>query len=122
MPADSPLASRKRIKVNDLIGLPLFCSGQAWEKDIPLWAGDKMQDLHLEGSFKLSYNASLFAKEHLGYLLTFDNIIDTSENSGLVFRPLSPKLETKLYLVWKKDPAFSPIAESFLKQITGWIH
>ena len=122
MPADSPLASRKRIKVNDLIGLPLFCSGQAWEKDIPLWAGDKMQDLHLEGSFKLSYNASLFAKEHLGYLLTFDNIIDTSENSGLVFRPLSPKLETKLYLVRKKDPAFSPIAESFLKQITGWIH
>ena len=65
MPSDSPLAEKKRIRVSDLIGLPLFCSGQAWEKDIPLWAKDRMPDLHLEGSFKLSYNASLFAKEHL---------------------------------------------------------
>lgn len=120
MPSDSPLAKKRYIKVNDLIGLPIFCSGQAWEKDIPLWAAGKMDKLHLEGSFKLSYNASLFAKEHLGYLLTFDNLIDTSEKSGLVFRPLSPKLETNLYLVWKKDPAFSPIAECFLNQVKEW--
>ena len=120
MPSDSPLSKKKSIKVNDIIGLPLFCSGQGWENDIPLWAKDKMQDLILEGSFKLSYNASLFAKEHLGYLLTFDKLIDTSPESGLVFRPLSPKLETKLYLVWKKYPTFSPIAERFLNQIRVW--
>ena len=120
MPSDSPLADKKRIRVSDLIGLPLFCSGQAWEKDIPLWAKDRMPDLHLEGSFKLSYNASLFAKEHLGYLLTFENLIDTSEKSGLVFRPLSPKLETRLYFVWKKHPAFSPVAEKFLDRISKW--
>ena len=120
MPSDSSLADKKRIRVSDLIGLPLFCSGQAWEKDIPLWAKDRMSDLHLEGSFKLSYNASLFAKEHLGYLLTFENLIDTSEKSGLVFRPLSPKLETKLYFVWKKHPAFSPVAEKFLDRISKW--
>ena len=77
-----------------------------------------MDQLHLEGSFRLSYNASLFAKEHLGYLLTFDRLIDTSEGSGLVFRPLTPKLETKLFLVWKKNQAFTPIAERFLRQIS----
>lgn len=120
MPSNDPLAGKKSVKVNDLIGLPLFCSGQAWEKDIPLWAKEQMPKLHLEGSFKLSYNASLFAKEGLGYLLTFDKIIDTSSQSGLVFRPLSPKLETKLYLVWKKYAAFSPIAEKFLEQIRTW--
>jgi len=76
-----------------------------------------MSELHLEGSFKLSYNGSMFAKEHLGYLLTFNKLIDTSENSGLVFRPLSPKLETGLYLVWKKYQTFSPIASKFLNQI-----
>lgn len=120
MPSDSPLAAKKTIKADDLTGLPLFCSGQAWEKDIPLWAKDRMDELHLEGSFKLSYNASLFTREHLGYLLTFDKIIDTSPGSGLVFRPLSPKLETRLYLVWKKHPAFSPLAEKFLRQIREW--
>ena len=99
------------------IGLPLFCSGQGWEKDIPHWAMDKMDQLHLEGSFRLSYNASLFAKEHLGYLLTFDRLVDTSEASGLTFRPLTPRLETKLFLIWKRYQTFSPIAERFLRQI-----
>lgn len=116
-PEDDPLAKKKVICADDLIGLPLFCSGQGWEKDIPLWAKDKMSLLHLEGSFRLSYNASVFAKEHLGYLLTFDRLVDTSPGSGLTFRPLSPTLETKLYLVWKKYQTFSPIAERFLKQI-----
>ena len=120
MPADDPLAKKKAIQVDDLIGLPLFCSGQGWEKDIPHWAMDKMDQLHLEGSFRLSYNASLFAKEHLGYLLTFDRLVDTSEESGLTFRPFTPRLETKLFLVWKKGEkrqTFSPIAERFLRQI-----
>ena len=116
--ADShPLAKKKAIRVDDLIGLPLFCSEQAWEKDFPTWAKNKMNKLHLEGSFRLSYNGSIFAKEKLGYLLTFDKLIDTSPESGLVFRPLSPKLETSLYLIWKRYQTFSPIAERFLSQI-----
>ena len=117
MPEDNPLAEKKAIRVDDLIGLPLFCSEQSWEKDIPRWAGEKMGGLHLEGSFRLSYNASIFAREHLGYVLTFDRLLDTSPGSGLAFRPLDPRLETKLYLVWKKYQTFSPIAERFLTQI-----
>lgn len=117
IPEDDLLAKKKAIRVDDLIGLPLFCSEQSWENDIPRWAGAKMASLHLEGSFRLSYNASIFAKEHLGYLVTFDKLVDTSPGSGLTFRPLTPRLETKLYLVWKKYQTFSPIAERFLTQI-----
>ena len=117
MPANDILAKNKAIKIDDLVGLPLFCSEQSWKNDIPLWANGRMDELHLEGSFRLSYNGSIFAKEHLGYLLTFDKLINTSAESGLVFRPLSPKLETKLYLVWKKYQTFSPIAEKFLVHV-----
>ena len=117
MPEDDPLAKKKVIRVDDLIGLPLFCSEQSWKNDIPRWAGTKMDQLHLEGSFRLAYNGSMFTKEHLGYLLTFDKLVDTSSGSGLVFRPLSPRLETSLYLVWKKYQTFSPIAERFLAQL-----
>ena len=35
--------------------------------------------------------------------------------SGLVFRPLAPKLETKIYLIWKKYQVFTPIAERLLR-------
>lgn len=76
-----------------------------------------MDKLCLEGSFRLSYNASLFVKEGLGFLLTFDRLIDTGPKSGLVFRPLSPRLETKIYLIWKKYQAFTPIAQRLLAKL-----
>ena len=117
MSSNDPLAKNQTIRVDDLVGLPLFCSGQSWEKDIPHWARERMPELRLEGSFRLSYNASLFAKEGLGYLLTFDRLIDTSAESGLTFRPLEPKLETKLYLVWKKYQTLTPITERLLEQV-----
>ncbi len=116
-PADDPLAAKKAVTADDLMGLPLFCSEQSWQKDIPRWCGNRMRDLRLEGSFRLSYNGSMFAREGLGYLLTFDRLIDTSPASGLVFRPLSPKLENRLYLIWKKYQSLSPIAERFLEHV-----
>ena len=103
--------------MDDLIGLPLFCSRQSWEKDIPRWAEEKMDQLRLEGSFRLAYNASMFARERLGYLLTFDRLLNTTPGSGLAFRPLAPALTNRLYLVWKRYQTFSPIAERFLSQI-----
>lgn len=114
---EDPLAEKEVITVDDLIGLPLFCSEQSWKNDLPTWCGERVRELHLEGSFRLSYNASLFAKEGLGYLLTLDHLVDTSAVSGLVFRPLTPPLTTELYLIWKKYQAFSPIAQRFLKHV-----
>lgn len=117
MPKHCPLAEKQAVSVDDLTGLPLFCSEQGWNCDLPKWCGNKMDKLHLEGSFRLSYNGSLFVREGLGYLLTFDHLIDTSEESGLVFRPLTPKLETNIYLIWKKYQVFTPIAEKLLERL-----
>lgn len=117
MPKDNPLAEKNTICADDLIGLPLFCSEQGWNNDISKWCGNSIEQLHLEGSFRLSYNGSLFVKEGLGYLLTFEHLIDTSPESGLIFRPLSPRLETKMYLIWKKYQVFTPIAERLLEML-----
>ena len=117
IPAGDPLSEKEVVNPADLKGLPLFCSDQAWEGEIKKWAGNDFSGLTLEGSFRLSYNGSIFAKEGLGYLLTFDHLIDTSEGSGVVFRPLSPKLETTLYLAWNRYQTFTPIAERFLQHI-----
>ena len=116
-PKDDPLSEKEVITVDDIAGLPLFCSEQSWISDIPRWCGDRMQELRLEGSFRLSYNGSMFAREGLGYLLTFDHLIDTSPASGLVFRPLEPRLENRLYLIWKKYQMLSPIADRFLEHL-----
>lgn len=117
IPADDPLAEKETISVSDLKGLPLFCSDQAWNNELKEWAGNDFPDLTQEGSFRLAYNGSIFTRERLGYLLTFKNLIDTSEGSGLVFRPLSPRLETMLYITWNRYQTFTPIAERFLQYL-----
>ena len=49
--------------------------------------------------------------------ITLDDI-----TGGLVFRPLSPKQTSELYLIWNKYPSFTPIAEKFLTQIKTSFH
>lgn len=117
LPSNAPLAGKKEIRIDDLAGLPLFTSQQGWEGDIQKWAGERFGELHLEGSFRLAYNASMFVREGLGYQLSFRNLVDTSEGSGLTFRPLYPQLDIKLYLIWNRFQAFTPIAERFLAQV-----
>lgn len=117
IPEGDPLAEKDVIRAEDLKEIPLFCSEQAWNGDIRSWAGGFFSKLRLEGSFRLSYNGSVFAREGLGYLLTFRHLIDTSSGSGLVFRPLEPPLETALYIAWNRYQAFTPIAERFLQQL-----
>ena len=111
-----PLAKKKSIHVSDLIGQPLFVSEKSWKNEIKTWAKERFPKLKLEGSFRLSYNGSVFARENLGILLTFKDLINT-EGTDMVFRPLSPELKSELYLIWNKYQAFTPIAEKFLEQI-----
>lgn len=117
MRKDSPLAQKKRILAEDLFGLQLICSEQAVQEDLPRWCGEKMDRLLFSGSTNLFYNGTVFVKEGLGYLLTFDGLADTSSGSGLCFRPLEPALETKMFLIWKKYQVFTPIAGLLLEDM-----
>ncbi|MBE7006139.1 MAG: LysR family transcriptional regulator [Ruminococcaceae bacterium] len=119
VPRGHPLAARDRITAADLAGLPLFCSEQSWENDIRPWAGERFDQLRLEGSFRLAYNGSMFALEALGCLLTLEHLIDVSPESGLCFIPLQPRLELRFYLIWNRYQTFTPIAERFLSQVSA---
>jgi len=114
---DSPLAGKEYVTLDDLRGLPLLCSEQSIRVDFPRWCGDNMDKLSFAGTVNLAYNGSVFVKEGLGYLLTFEHLIDTSEESGLCFRQIKPTLETNMYIIWKKYQVFSPLAELFLKKL-----
>lgn len=117
MPASCSLAEKQVIRFEDLLGIPLFCSEQSWQRDLPRWCGNRLDELKLEGSFRLSYNGSVFAKEGLGFLLTFEHLIYATPENGLVFRPLFPALETNMYIIWKKGQVFTPIAECFMGEL-----
>lgn len=114
MPADHPLTKKQTVRVDDLLGEELICSEQSMEVDIPRWCGKKADKLSFTGHTNLAYNGSVFVREGLGLMLSFEHLIQPSDENGLAFRPLEPKLENRLYLIWKKYQVFSPIAQRLL--------
>ena len=122
MRKDSPLAEREQIRKEDLLNLPLICSRQAISphqsgNEFSDWFGEDFDKLDIVTTFNLVYNASIMVDAGIGYAITLDNLADTSEDSNLCFRPLEPKLESGLNIIWKKYQVFSPAAELFLNRI-----
>ena len=117
MPASHPLAGKEAIRPEDLYDQELICSEQSIEVDMPRWCGKRADRLNFTGTTNLAYNGSVFVREGLGLMLSFEHLIPAAEGSGLVFRPLEPRLENHLYLIWKKYQVFSPIAQRLLDAI-----
>ncbi len=115
MPKSSPLAAQEHIRPQDLWELPLLISRQEMDGGRLLhWLGKGIEDLNIVATYNLVFNASLLVDEGLGYALTLDKLVNTSQDSRLCFRPLSPALEMGLFVVWKKFQMFSKAAERFL--------
>ncbi|SDC58190.1 DNA-binding transcriptional regulator, LysR family [Terribacillus halophilus] len=122
MRKDSPLAAKDTVDSADLLHLPLICSRQAMSQsysknEFADWFGEDMDKLNIVTTYNLAYNAALMVEEGMGYAITLDKIVNTSKESALCFRPLEPKLESGLSLVWKKHQVFSAAADIFLKTV-----
>ena len=80
-----------------------------------LTLGETALKLGLICSLTVIYNAARMVEEGVGCALALDKLVNTA-GTELCFRPLTPKLESRLNLVWKKDPVFSQAAAAFLKK------
>lgn len=118
MRKDNPLAFQTSIKSEDLRGIPLLCSRQSLaQEEISHWFGECADKLNFIATYNLIYNASLMVEEGIGCALCLDGLVNTAENSLLCFKPLEPRLEAKLNIVWKKYQVFSKAAEKFLEKL-----
>lgn len=122
MRKDSPLAAKACICKEDLRTVPLLCSRQAVLSQrhgnaFAAWFGADFDKLNIVSTYNLIYNAAVMVEEGVGYAVTLDNLANTSAASDLCFRPLSPRLESGLNVVWKKYQVFSPAAEIFLDRL-----
>lgn len=119
---DNPLAQKDNIVLDDLAGIPLLASRQMspkYSKDSGFldWFGDKYNELNITATYNLVYNAAVMVKAGVGCAVTLDKLADTSDQSELCFRPLKPRLESGLDIVWKKYQVFSPAAKLFLEKL-----
>lgn len=114
MRRDDPLSDRSSLSVRDLIGLPLLCSRQWLDQDFPQWFGLETEDANIVATWNLTYNASVMVKTGMGYAITYDKLADTSENSELAFVPLRGVPQSDIFIIWRKNQAFSPAARLLL--------
>ena len=115
MRKDSPLAEKESVSPEDLWNQPLLISQQETEGGrMSQWMKRRLSELDIIMTYNLLFNASLLVEEGLGYAVCFDRIINTSGDSRLTFRPLSPSIEIEMYMIWKKYQVFSKPAEKFL--------
>lgn len=115
MRKDSPLASLDAISPEHLYGIPLLTSRQSSVGNaLSGWMKRDLEQLQIAATYNLIYNASLMVEEGLGYALCLDKLINTTGNSNLLFKPLSPTLKVGLNIVWKKYQFFTKASEKFL--------
>lgn len=119
---DNPLAEKEAITAADLIGEPLIFSEQPMvQTSVPdlffEWFGDEFDQLTIVGTYNLTFNATLFAAEGFGSVLSLEKQLRVDEAEVLCFRPFEPRLEAGADIVWKKHRAFSPAAAAFLEAL-----
>ena len=117
MRKDSPLAEKETICPEDLWDKPLIVSHQKGDdRYLNQWLQREESELHIVATYNLLFNASLLVDEGLGYALCYDKLINT-KGSNLCFRPFSPRLEARGFIVWKKYQVFSKAANIFLQYL-----
>ena len=102
MRKDSPLSKREFIRPEDIQGQPVMISRQQLDGNVLSgWLGNDVKNLNIVSTFNLITTPAMMVEAGLGYAVCFDKLVNTAGGSSLCFRPLEPKIETGLYLVWK---------------------
>lgn len=115
MRRDSPLAEKEVIRPEDLWDKPLIVSHQKGDDAyLNQWLQREESELHIVATYNLIFNASLLVDEGLGYALCYDKLINT-RGSNLCFRPVSPRLEARGFIVWKNIRYFPKLQVSFCR-------
>ena len=115
---DSELAARDTIRPEDLRGLPLICSRQALAgNELSGWLREDVEKLNIVATYNLIFNATLIVEAGIGVALCLDKLVNTTSTSSLCFKPLEPKMEAQLNIVWKKHQVFSKAAQKFLEKL-----
>lgn len=113
---NNPLAIKDYISPVDLTNIPLVVSRHSLAKSqLTNWySGIKV---NIIGTYDLINNATYFAIKNIGSVLCLDRLINVSEDSNIVYKPLNPPIKVQLDIVWKKYQFFSKAAQIFQKYL-----
>ena len=120
MQAGHPLAKKKSIRMEDVAEIPLIFprQGHAVSPLVSIMNRDfDLSRLNVVCYYNLLFNAAVMVEQGMGIAFCLDHLAETTEHTGLTFRPVYPPTVNRLRLAWKKDQLFSPAAGLFLRRM-----
>lgn len=113
---DDPLADLDVIHPEDLEGQDIIVSGQGMKRTIGRWADKSLDRMSIVSSYGLPLNSRLLVTEGVGVMLAYGGLVDEMSSEGLCFRPLSPCLEARHKVLWRKTIPTKQ-AQAFLDEL-----
>ena len=111
-----PLAAKENISPQDLRGIPLIQSRHSLlRSNVTEWYRSVSEELNVVATYNLIYNAALMTQSGIGCVLSIDGLVNTTGESKLCFRPLTPPVTAHVDVIWKKYQLFSQAAQIFLQ-------
>ena len=118
MRKDSLLSKKDSVTPEDLKNKPLIVSRQIdTNSNLFKWFKSDLSDLNIIATYNLVYNASILVDKGLGYALILDKLVNVTDTTKLCFKPLFPKLDLEINIVWKKYQFFSKASQKFLDEL-----
>ena len=114
---DDVLAGKDSFLTSDLKTLPLICSKQWVDHELPDWFQYNLKDVNVVATYNLPYNGAVMAKAGVGYAVMLDKLVHTGEGSDIVFRPLEDAPKAEMFIIWRKNQAFTPTASLLVKKL-----
>lgn len=110
---DSKLAEKEKVTPEDLADVPLIMTRRAMlQNEIFHWFGSLAEEIEIVAGGNLWYNMVAMVEGGLGVGLSIDL---NCKYENVTFIPLSPGMESRTVLAWKKAQAFSPVTKAFIR-------
>lgn len=119
MSAQSPLAEKPFVTIDDLKGLPIVANKRPSIQSFYRNAlGEEYDRLNVIATFNLINNAAHFARQNLGYVFTIEGTLSEENTKDTVFRPFYPELKQSTFLIWKKYQPLSRAVKKFIEHFS----
>lgn len=117
-PEGDALAEKDVVGPADIADLPLIASSQALERGtLSNWFGERRSALNVVAEYNLAFNAQMFVREGVGYVLALDGLTLTGQGTGLESRLLHPPIVSPIDIAWKRDQPRTQAVQKFIERL-----
>ncbi len=118
---NDPLAEKKFIQKQDLLGKPLILPERMGvQSELANWFGKDFAKLHIAFTSNLGTNAGVMARYGLGYPVSIEGAAKYWREDILVQKRLFPEITASTVIAWRRNIPYSKAVNRFIEEINAF--